>query len=365
MPGYLPQLQKFSRAISLIFLTLLLSEVQIAQAQSITEDRDRGIQLYKQGDTKSAIRALGLAVKKNKEDADAWYYLGLAFTRDNQIGKARKAFETTTKLRPGSAPGHAALAHSLLLANKTVEAEAAAKRALALEPGNPEAHYLLGLIHLRERACDEAIQEADNALASAPNFGMAYWLRSQSRLCNFATTFLKPILVGSKVFETRSVATELSHEEKLAKSKQVAAEFKRAAEDLGNFLRLKPDAEDGPMWRTQLENLLIHAQPAKKPELERSIFTSSEVTTRAQVLAKPEPQYTQAAREAGIVGTVALRAVFASDGTVQNILIINSLPRGLTQQAVNAAQKIKFIPATRGGRPVSMFMQLEYNFNLY
>ncbi|HEY8224538.1 MAG TPA: hypothetical protein VIG25_04615 [Pyrinomonadaceae bacterium] len=41
------------------------------------------------------------------------------------------------------------------------------------------------------------------------------------------------------------------------------------------------------------------------------------------------------------------------------------LPDGLTWQAVRAAKQIKFIPATVNAWPVSMFMQLEYNFNLY
>jgi hypothetical protein len=38
---------------------------------------------------------------------------------------------------------------------------------------------------------------------------------------------------------------------------------------------------------------------------------------------------------------------------------------GLTEKAVAAARLILFAPATRNGQPVSMYMQLEYNFNLY
>ena len=36
-----------------------------------------------------------------------------------------------------------------------------------------------------------------------------------------------------------------------------------------------------------------------------------------------------------------------------------------TEKAIAAARKIRFIPAMRNGRPVSVHMQLEYNFNLY
>jgi hypothetical protein len=44
---------------------------------------------------------------------------------------------------------------------------------------------------------------------------------------------------------------------------------------------------------------------------------------------------------------------------------MQSLPYGLTEAAIAAARQIKFEPATLDGKPVSMFMQLEYNFNLY
>jgi len=62
---------------------------------------------------------------------------------------------------------------------------------------------------------------------------------------------------------------------------------------------------------------------------------------------------------------VVIRCVFASDGRVTHLLIVEALPYGLTERAIAAAKKIKFVPATRDGKPVSMWMQLEYNFNLY
>jgi TonB family protein len=95
------------------------------------------------------------------------------------------------------------------------------------------------------------------------------------------------------------------------------------------------------------------------------IFRSSEVNSRARVLDKPEPQYTEAARKNQITGTVVLRAVFSSSGSVTNISTIRGLPDGLTERAISAAKQIRFVPAQKDGHPVSMWMQLEYNFNLY
>jgi protein TonB len=94
-------------------------------------------------------------------------------------------------------------------------------------------------------------------------------------------------------------------------------------------------------------------------------FTGSQVEQRARLLSKPEPQYTEDARKNQISGTVALRVVFSSSGEVVQIRAVRTLPFGLTERAIAAARQIRFVPAMKGGHPVSVFMQLEYNFNLY
>ena len=97
----------------------------------------------------------------------------------------------------------------------------------------------------------------------------------------------------------------------------------------------------------------------------KRVFKSPEVSTRPRVIWKPEPQYTEQARRDQITGTVVLRVVFSGSGAVTNINAVQKLGGGLTERAVAAARQIRFVPATRNGRPVSMYMQLEYNFNLY
>lgn len=95
------------------------------------------------------------------------------------------------------------------------------------------------------------------------------------------------------------------------------------------------------------------------------VFSGKEVSSKARVLSKPEPQYTEEARKNQVTGTVVLRAVFTSGGQVTNIRAVSGLPYGLTERAIAAARQIKFVPATKDGRQVSMYIQLEYNFNLY
>ncbi len=95
------------------------------------------------------------------------------------------------------------------------------------------------------------------------------------------------------------------------------------------------------------------------------VLRGKEVTSKARVIIKPEPSYTEEARQGQITGTVVLRGVFDSSGGVTNLRVVSGLPNGLTEKAIAAARQIRFIPAVKEGRFVSMYIQLEYNFNLY
>ena len=137
------------------------------------------------------------------------------------------------------------------------------------------------------------------------------------------------------------------------------ARYRLAAEALQKYVELETDARAAEPWKEQLETLKFHAGDGA------DVYVGRDVTTKPKLISKPEPAYTQSARNQQIVGTVVLKCVFAADGTVKHILVIQAVPGGLTEQSIAAAKKIKFVPATRDGRPVSMWMQLEYNYNLY
>lgn len=94
-------------------------------------------------------------------------------------------------------------------------------------------------------------------------------------------------------------------------------------------------------------------------------FRSNEVTRKAQITSKPEPNYTEEARKNNVTGTVRLRALLSSSGSVTNISAIKGLPDGLTERAIAAARQIRFVPAQKDGRNVSMWVTLEYSFNIY
>lgn len=95
------------------------------------------------------------------------------------------------------------------------------------------------------------------------------------------------------------------------------------------------------------------------------VFTTREVTQKARILSRSEPAYTESARKFGVQGTIVIRAVFSKEGDVRGIKVVKGLPHGLTQMAVMATRQIRFTPASIDGRPVSQYIQIEYNFNLY
>ncbi|HEX8633997.1 MAG TPA: energy transducer TonB [Pyrinomonadaceae bacterium] len=94
-------------------------------------------------------------------------------------------------------------------------------------------------------------------------------------------------------------------------------------------------------------------------------FKVNEVTRKAQIVAKPEPLYTEEARRNQVTGTVRLRLVLSASGQVTGITPLTKLPDGLTEKAIEAARKIGFTPAEKDGRKVSQYVTIEYNFNIY
>ena len=94
-------------------------------------------------------------------------------------------------------------------------------------------------------------------------------------------------------------------------------------------------------------------------------FTVKDVTKRAVITSKPEPQFTEEARKNNVTGEVVLRMVLTSSGSVSSIVPVKRLPDGLTEKAIEAAKRIQFIPAEKDGHKVSQYVTVAYNFNIY
>jgi TonB family protein len=105
-------------------------------------------------------------------------------------------------------------------------------------------------------------------------------------------------------------------------------------------------------------------QPSPDADGEPVKTVRSELTS-ARFLSKPRADYTDAARENQVQGTVRLRVTFLANGQIGAITPVGNLPDGLTEQAITAARQIKFEPARRDGAPVTVTKIVEYTFTLY
>lgn len=92
--------------------------------------------------------------------------------------------------------------------------------------------------------------------------------------------------------------------------------------------------------------------------------TNSKGWTPASILVRPNPLYTEAAREAGVEGVVRLTATFGADGKVSDIEPISELPYGLTDEAINSVEQIRFVPASFKRQPVSTHGTVDVVFHL-
>ena len=88
-------------------------------------------------------------------------------------------------------------------------------------------------------------------------------------------------------------------------------------------------------------------------------------TKNIEITSKPRANYTDAARQAQVQGTVTLRVTFNANGTIGSISAVNGLPNGLTEQAIAAARNIRFTPAMQNGVPKTVVKQVQYTFTLY
>jgi TonB family protein len=75
-------------------------------------------------------------------------------------------------------------------------------------------------------------------------------------------------------------------------------------------------------------------------------------TTAVEITFKPNPVYTQEARDLKLEGEVLLEVQFSASGQLHVNRVVRGLGHGLDETAVTAANKMRFKPATRSGQPV-------------
>ena len=84
--------------------------------------------------------------------------------------------------------------------------------------------------------------------------------------------------------------------------------------------------------------------------------------TWALIKTQPVVEYTPDARRDHVKGLVRLRVLLDANGTVSQVIPLETLPDGLTDAAIDSAWRTKFIPATENGAPVSVWIEQVHEF---
>lgn len=142
---------------------------------------------------------------------------------------------------------------------------------------------------------------------------------------------------------------------KRKEAEQLQKTLKKKDKDLAK--RLEQDIEQPMKFEQEIAAVCSTTSNASDEESPRSL--------RPKILYQEKARYTDMARNEGIQGIIVVNVVFTADGRITSARIVRGLPYGLNDEAIHAVKKIRFRPACRDGRPVSVRMSVEFTFNLY
>jgi TonB family protein len=83
------------------------------------------------------------------------------------------------------------------------------------------------------------------------------------------------------------------------------------------------------------------------------------------VLYQVDPEFSEEARAAKMMGTVTVGLIVDEDGRPEDVHVVRGVGYGLDQKAVEAVSQYKFKPAMENGQPVMVGLNIEVNFQIF
>jgi len=154
----------------------------------------------------------------------------------------------------------------------------------------------------------------------------------------------------------------------LGKIFDITGQCSRAVNEYNMALRAKDDAFGAQVEVEDYLNAKIIRPFTRLPDAEDegalpvSVHRSGVISPI--MLVKTEPEYSEAARLAGLEGTVVLKAVVAEDGSAKQIRVIRPLGLGLDDNAVEAVSTWRFTPGRFQAHPAPVEIDLGVDFFL-
>jgi len=238
-------------------------------------------------------------------------------------------------------------------AERYVDAKKELKLALSLDKNAPAANLYMALVYKHENKSKEATKYVQAAIKSKPNYPDAHYL--------FASLlFDKNDLARSHLEIDLAIAQGANSPNAYVLSGDIHLTQngnKSALECYEKALRLAgPNVEGAAMLRDRVTALTNYVEFASHQ------YDPSYI--RPRLINLPMPLYTEEARQRGVQGKVKMAVLVDEQGRVASVLIFSRLGYGLDAEAVKAAQRLRFSPASRKGKPVPFWSPLIVEFNL-
>lgn len=120
------------------------------------------------------------------------------------------------------------------------------------------------------------------------------------------------------------------------------------------------------LWLATATLLALGALSSQMPQLKADpdVVQPGPGVTLPEVMHKMEPEYTRAALNAGIQGTVLLTLIIDEAGVPRDIVVLSPIGFGLDERALECVSRWRFRPAMKDAKPVKIQAQIQVNFRL-
>lgn len=301
-----------------------------------TSELEQAIALYKQERYASASVILEKLKKNDPNNPAVWHYDGLINIKLNDYEAADKALAKAVKLAPNDSTIRTSQGFLFAIQHKHRRAVSALSVAIEIDPKNASALFMRGTVYFWAGSLKNALADADAAVAAGPDRSIGYTLRAEVLLAKAAEG------LGDLSGPTR-------------------AELDQAVETLEKCLASCRDTDIFADLRERIDAIrkLIDYKSSDEQKAVGPDFRPF------RLLFSPRPAYTEDARRSFVEGSVELLVIFNANGTIGGVFVVKPLPAGLSASAMAAARQIRFEPAVRNGKPVTIVKRIVYSFKFY
>lgn len=137
-----------------------------------------------------------------------------------------------------------------------------------------------------------------------------------------------------------------------------------ASAGFGNGIAQPGQGDGRSNGRGTVQSTAFGTQVAGPGSAKVRTVDSGPATTPVEIISKPNPVYTQDARQLKLEGDVLLEVLFSANGQLHVNRVVRGLGHGLDESALAAANQIRFKPALRNGIPTDSTAVVHVVFRL-